>query len=210
MAYPPRSVAGTVAKAPINLPIGVRAPPRRTDPIPQLYTAVLATTSGRWNNSAVTSFPLAEPDWFPGLGALDHVGLAVADLQAAVDFHTRVLGLSVLHREQNPGQGVTEVMLSDAASTGLTTQLQLLSPLNDSSPLHRFLLDRGPGLHHLAYRVGDVRTASGVLQRRGLRLLYDAPRAGTRGSLINFVHPKDTGGVLIELVEPVALTQGQG
>jgi methylmalonyl-CoA/ethylmalonyl-CoA epimerase len=148
----------------------------------------------------VTSSPPAEPDWFPGLGALDHVGFAVLDLEAAVDFHTRVLGLSVLHREQNLGQGVTEVMLAGAA--GPSTQLQLLSPLDHNSPVHRFLLSRGPGLHHLAYQVTDVHAASRVLQRRGLRLLYDAPRAGTRGSLINFVHPKDTGGVLIELVEP--------
>jgi methylmalonyl-CoA/ethylmalonyl-CoA epimerase len=133
---------------------------------------------------------------------IDHVALAVADLEAAVDFHTRVLGLAVLHREENPGQGVREVMLCDIA-TRPTTQLQLLGPLDDSSPLHRFLLDRGPGLHHLAYRVPDVRTASKVLQQRGLRLIYDAPRVGTRGSLINFVHPRDTGGVLIELVEPM-------
>jgi methylmalonyl-CoA/ethylmalonyl-CoA epimerase len=139
---------------------------------------------------------------FAGLGALDHVGLAVVDLEAAVEFHTRVLGLEVLHREQNLDQGVTEVMLSGAATTELMTQLQLLSPLDHSSPLHRFLLDRGPGLHHLAYRVRDVRTASEVLQQRGLQLIYDLPRAGTRGSLINFVHPRDTGGVLIELVEP--------
>jgi methylmalonyl-CoA/ethylmalonyl-CoA epimerase len=165
---------------------------------------------GRCDNHAVTSSPPTDPDWFPGLGTLDHVGIAVLDLEAAVDFHTRVLGLAVRHREQIPGQGVIEVMLSDVAATGPSTQLQLLSPLDDSSPVHRFLLDRGPGLHHLAYRVSDVRTASGVLQRRGLRLLYDAPRAGTRGSLINFVHPKDTGGVLIELVEPFALTQGRG
>jgi methylmalonyl-CoA/ethylmalonyl-CoA epimerase len=155
-----------------------------------------------WNNSAVTSNPPAEPDWFPGLGALDHVGFAVLDIEAAVDFHTRVLGLSVLHREHNPGQGVTEVMLSGGTTTGSFTQLQLLSPLDHSSPLHKFLVERGPGLHHLAYRVSDVRTASKVLQQRGLRLIYDAPRAGTRGSLINFVHPRDTGGVLIELVEP--------
>jgi methylmalonyl-CoA/ethylmalonyl-CoA epimerase len=150
----------------------------------------------------VTSSTPAESDWFPGLGAVDHIGVAVLDLEVAVDFHTRVLGLAVLHREQNPGQGVTEVMLSGAASAGPSTQLQLLSPLGPSSPLHRFLLDRGPGLHHLAYRVGDVRTASKVLQQRGLRLIYDAPRAGTRGSLINFIHPRDTGGVLIELVQP--------
>ena len=158
----------------------------------------------------MTSSPPAGPEGFPGLGPLDHVGFAVVDLEAAVEFHTRVLGLVVLHREQNPEQGVIEVMLTDAAASGPSTQLQLLSPLDDGSPLHRFLRNRGPGLHHLAYRVSDVRTASGVLQRRGLRLIYDAPRAGTRGSLINFVHPKDTGGVLIELVEPLALTHGRG
>jgi methylmalonyl-CoA/ethylmalonyl-CoA epimerase len=126
----------------------------------------------------------------------------VADLEAALDFHMRVLGLAVQHREDNVGQGVREVMLSGAGDSGQTTLVQLLSPLDDDSPLHRFLQDRGAGLHHLAYRVGDVRTASKVLAQLGLRLIYDAPRAGTRGSLINFVHPKDTGGVLIELVEP--------
>jgi methylmalonyl-CoA/ethylmalonyl-CoA epimerase len=158
----------------------------------------------------VTSRPPAEPDPFPGLGAIDHVGFAVLDLEAAVEFHTGVLGLQVVHREQNPAQGVIEVMLSGGSRSGRSTQLQLLSPLDQNSPVHRFLLDRGPGLHHLAYRVGDVRNASNVLQRRGLRLIYDFPRAGTRGSLINFVHPKDTGGVLIELVEPVALAEGEG
>jgi methylmalonyl-CoA/ethylmalonyl-CoA epimerase len=166
-----------------------------------LYTAALASASGRWNNSAVTSSLPAEPAWSPGLGALDHVGVAVADLELALDFHTRVLGLAVLHREQNQDQGVTEVMLCGAATAGAPTQLQLLSPLDDSSPLHRFLRDRGQGLHHLAYQVADVRIASEVLQSQGLRLIYDAPRVGTRGSLINFVHPRDTGGVLIELVE---------
>jgi methylmalonyl-CoA/ethylmalonyl-CoA epimerase len=150
----------------------------------------------------VISSALPTPDWFPGLGALDHVAVAVADLESALDFHTRVLGLAILHREDNPDQGVTEVMLTGEGGAWPSTQLQLLSPLNDRSPVHRFLFDRGPGLHHLAYQVIDVRAASKVLQQRGLRLIYDAPRAGTRGSLINFVHPRDTGGVLIELVEP--------
>ena len=150
----------------------------------------------------MTGSPSTEPDLLPGLGALDHVGIAVADLEAALDFHTRVLGLEIQHREDNLEQGVTEVMLSGATGAGPSTQLQLLSPLDDSSPLHRFLLERGPGLHHLAYQVSDVGAASEVLQQHGLRLIYDAPRAGTRGSLINFVHPRDTGGVLIELVEP--------
>jgi len=167
-----------------------------------LYTESLPPALVRWNNSAVTSSGLPTPDWFEGLGALDHVGVAVADLEAALDFHTRVLGLQIQHREDNVDQGVTEVMLSGATGGGASTELQLLSPLDDSSPLHRFLLDRGPGLHHLAYQVSDVGAASEVLAQQGLRLIYDAPRAGTRGSLINFVHPRDTGGVLIELVEP--------
>jgi methylmalonyl-CoA/ethylmalonyl-CoA epimerase len=156
---------------------------------------------------AVTTW--AGPEALPGILGLDHIGLAVADLETAVTLHTEVLGLTVSHRETNPGQGVAEVMLA-AAPGGPVTQLQLIAPLDEYSPVHRFLARRGPGLHHLAYTVRDVHTASSVLLRQGLRLLYDAPRAGTRGSLINFVHPKDTGGVLIELVEPAAHNRGQG
>lgn len=146
----------------------------------------------------------------PGVMGLDHVGLAVIDLEAAVELQTRMLGLTVRHRETNADQGVTEVMLAAPGAAGAATQLQLIAPLDEASPVHRFLARRGPGLHHLAYRVGDVRTASGVLLRQGFRLLYDAPRAGTRGSLINFVHPRQTGGVLIELVEPATPNPGQG
>lgn len=146
----------------------------------------------------------------PGLVGLDHVGLAVADLDRAVDLHTRVLGLRLVHRETNVEQGVHEVMLVAPAGGAAVTQLQLLAPLDEHSPVHRFLARRGPGLHHLAYAVEDVYIASAVLVRRGFRLLYDAPRAGTRGSLINFVHPQEAGGVLIELVEIAAPTRGQG
>lgn len=152
----------------------------------------------------------ADLETMPGLVGLDHVGLAVADLERAVDLHTRVLGLHVTHRETNLEQGVHEVMLLASAAGEPATQLQLLAPLDERSPVHRFLARRGPGLHHLAYAVQDVRTASAVLVRRGFRLLYDAPRAGTRGSLINFVHPQKAGGVLIELVEAAAPTRGQG
>lgn len=159
----------------------------------------------------------------PGIVGLDHIGLAVADLDAAVAFHTRVLGLRVRHRETNAGQGVEEVMLAADADPGALlvpggmppgpsgTQLQLVAPLDDASPVHRFLARRGPGLHHIAYVVVDLSTASDVLLQRGFRLLYDAPRAGTRGSRINFVHPRDTGGVLVELVELAAPhPHGQG
>ena len=151
----------------------------------------------------------AGPESLPGVVGLDHIGIAVADLGAAVALHTEVLGLVERHRETNADQGVVEVMLSPAAD-GPGTQIQLVAALDEHSPVHRFLARRGPGLHHLAYAVNDVATASEVLLRRGFRLLYDAPRAGTRGSLINFVHPKDTGGVLIELVQAAAQTQGQG
>ncbi len=151
----------------------------------------------------------AGPEALPGVIGLDHIGLAVADLDAAVTLHTTVFGLVARHQETNADQGVVEIMLSPVAE-GPGTQLQLVAALNEQSPVHRFLARRGPGLHHLAYAVNDVDTASKVLLRRGIRLLYDAPRAGTRGSLINFVHPKDTGGVLIELVESAAQTQGQG
>jgi methylmalonyl-CoA/ethylmalonyl-CoA epimerase len=151
----------------------------------------------------------AGPEALPGVIGLDHIGLAVPDLDAAVRLHTEVLGLVVRHRETNHDQGVEEIMLSPVAD-GSGTQVQLLAALDERSPVHRFLARRGPGLHHLAYAVRHVRIASDVLLRQGFRLLYDAPRAGTRGSLINFVHPKDTGGVLIELVESAAQTQGQG
>jgi methylmalonyl-CoA/ethylmalonyl-CoA epimerase len=157
--------------------------------------------------------PMSEwvgPEALPGVVGLDHIGIAVADLDAAVVLHTEVLGLTVRHRETNPEQGVREVMLAAPAADGAGTQLQLLAPLDEQSPVHRFLARRGPGLHHVAYAVRNVLSASDVLLRRGLRLLYDAPRAGTRGSLINFVHPKDTGGVLIELVQAAARNQGQG
>ena len=145
----------------------------------------------------------------PGLLGLDHVGLAVHDLDAAIAFHTTVVGLRLEHREDNVEQGVREAMLVADDRAGSLTQIQLLAPMAGpgsdlDTPVGRFLKRRGPGLHHLAYLVTDLAAASAVLPRHGLRLLYDAPRAGTRGSLINFIHPKDSGGVLIELVEAAA------
>ena len=139
----------------------------------------------------------------PGLLAVDHVGLAVPDLEAAILFHTEVLGLVLLHREENTDADVAEAMLGTAAGAG-ATQVQLLAPLSQESPIARFLERSGPGLQQLAYRVADVEEAARVLRSRGLRLLYDAARSGTSGSRINFVHPRDTGGVLVELVEPAA------
>lgn len=145
-----------------------------------------------------------QPESDPGILGVDHVGIAVADVDAAVAFQVGTLGLRELHREENAEMGVVEVMLGGSESTASTpgaTQIQLLAPLGPLSPIARFLDRSGPGMQHLAYRVRNVDNAATVLRSRGLRLLYDAARAGTRGSRINFVHPKDAGGVLIELVE---------
>jgi methylmalonyl-CoA/ethylmalonyl-CoA epimerase len=146
----------------------------------------------------------------PGLLGLDHVGVAVADLETAISFYRDVLGLRVVHREDNMEQQVAEVMLAGSEGGPVSSQLQLLMPLTENSVLKRFLVRRGSGLHHVAYAVSDVRSASRILRQCGVRVLYDAPRAGTRGSQINFVHPKDTGGVLLELVEHAAADPHNG
>jgi methylmalonyl-CoA/ethylmalonyl-CoA epimerase len=146
----------------------------------------------------------------PGLLGLDHVGVAVADLETAISFYRDVLGLRLVHREDNLDQQVAEAMLASAEDGPASNQLQLLMPLTEDSVVQRFLVRRGGGLHHVAYAVSDVRSASRILRQCGVRVLYDAPRAGTRGSQINFVHPKDTGGVLLELVEHTAADPHNG
>jgi methylmalonyl-CoA/ethylmalonyl-CoA epimerase len=145
---------------------------------------------------------MSSGDGEPGmiLRSVDHVGIAVPDLRAAIHFYTSVLGLRLILREDNPEHQVSEAMLAPAESDG-TPIVQLLAPLDERSPLTRFLDRTGPGVQHLAFRVSDVEHAAAEYRRRGLRLLYDSPKTGTRGSRINFVHPKDTGGVLLELVE---------
>jgi methylmalonyl-CoA/ethylmalonyl-CoA epimerase len=136
----------------------------------------------------------------PGLlTTIDHVGIAVPDLDEAIAFYARVLGVRSVHEETNEEQGVREAML--AVGDG-ETRIQLLAPLSPDSTIARFLDRSGPGLQQLAFRVEDVEAVSATLRERGLRLLYDAPRRGTSGSRVNFVHPKDAGGVLVELVEP--------
>ncbi|MCZ2829557.1 methylmalonyl-CoA epimerase [Modestobacter sp. VKM Ac-2986] len=132
---------------------------------------------------------------------IDHVGIAVPDLDVAIAFYAQTLGVHSVHEEVNEEQGVREAML--AVGDG-TTRIQLLAPLTPESTIARFIGRSGPGLQQLAFRVADVEAAAEVLRGRGLRLLYDTPRRGTAGSRVNFVHPKDAGGVLIELVEPAA------
>jgi methylmalonyl-CoA/ethylmalonyl-CoA epimerase len=147
----------------------------------------------------------------PDLLGLDHVGVAVSDLDAAIAFYRDLLGFQVVHREDNLDQQVSEVMLSSGDGVSGRNQLQLLLPFAENSALQRFLVRRGGGgLHHVAYAVSDVRSASKILRQCGVRVLYDAPRAGTRGSQINFVHPTDTGGVLLELVEHAAADPHSG
>ena len=136
--------------------------------------------------------------------AIDHVGIAVPDLDAAIEFHGTAFGLEVGHREVNEEQGVQEAMLHAPGDTTGATQIQLLAPLREDSAIAKFIDRNGPGLQQLAYRVTDVEAASEALRAKGLRLLYDSPRRGTADSRINFVHPKDAGGVLVELVEPAS------
>jgi methylmalonyl-CoA/ethylmalonyl-CoA epimerase len=130
---------------------------------------------------------------------IDHVGIAVADLDEAKAFYRDTFGMETLHEEANEEQGVREAMVAVGDSGSC---IQLLAPLNESSTIAKFLDRSGPGLQQLAYRVTDLDAVSAVLRERGVRLLYEAPRRGTAGSLVNFVHPKDAGGVLVELVEP--------
>ena len=135
---------------------------------------------------------------------IDHVGVAVPDLDEAMAFYRDVFGMQVVHEETNEEQGVREAMVAVGDPDGSTSRIQLLAPLNDRSTIAKFLDRSGPGLQQLAYRVTDVEQVSAVLRERGLRLLYDAPRRGTSDSRVNFIHPKDAGGVLVELVEPAA------
>jgi methylmalonyl-CoA/ethylmalonyl-CoA epimerase len=136
-----------------------------------------------------------------GLRRIDHVGLAVRDLDEAIEMHERVFGMRCVHVEENAEQGVREAMLA-IGPDGSGGCIQLLAPLSPTSTIARFLDRSGPGVQQVAYTVDDIDRACAALRDRGVRLLYDEPRTGTAGSRINFVHPKDTGGVLVELVEP--------
>lgn len=132
--------------------------------------------------------------------AVDHVGIAVIDLDAAIEWYRQMFGMEPVHEEVNEQQGVREAML--AVGPGSPTQIQLLAPLRPDSPIAKFLDRSGPGVQQVAYRVSDIEAVCSELRARGLRLLYDAPVRGTADSRINFIHPKDAGGVLVELVEP--------
>jgi len=127
---------------------------------------------------------------------IDHVGIAVTDLEASVERYRGLLGREPVHRERVESQGVEEALFAVGGS-----YVQLLGALGPDTPVGRFLASRGPGMHHLAYRVDDLVVALERLRDDGVRLIDAEPRPGSRGTLIAFVHPASTGGVLIELVQ---------
>jgi methylmalonyl-CoA/ethylmalonyl-CoA epimerase len=151
------------------------------------------------------TLPATPGNFLTGVGLLriDHVGIAVTDLDAAIAFYEQTFGMRCVHTETNDEQGVREAMMS-VGPTPAGGCVQLLAPLSPESPIARFLDRSGPGVQQVAYTVADVDATCTALRERGVRLLYDAPRRGTAGSRINFVHPRDAGGVLVELVEPAA------
>lgn len=137
----------------------------------------------------------------PLFEAIDHVGIAVPDLDAAIEFYRDTYGMTLAHEETNEEQGVREAMMTVGDPQAPHAHIQLLAPLSPDSSIGKFLDRSGPGIQQMAYTVKDVEAASKALRDKGLRLLYDEPRRGTAGSRINFIHPKDAGGVLVELVE---------
>jgi methylmalonyl-CoA/ethylmalonyl-CoA epimerase len=132
------------------------------------------------------------------LTRIDHVGLAVRDLDQAIAFYARTFDVHVVHEEVNEEQGVREAMLAVGDSGSC---IQLLAPLRPDSPLGKFLERSGEGVQQVAYGVDDIDAVTADLRGRGVRLLYDEPKRGTAGSRVNFVHPKDAMGVLVELVQ---------
>jgi methylmalonyl-CoA/ethylmalonyl-CoA epimerase len=128
---------------------------------------------------------------------VDHIGVAVEDLDAAIALHEEAYGMAVAHREIVEAQGVEAVLLDVGEN-----HVELLRPLDGETPVGRFLSKRGPGLHHVAYQVSDVQATLDTLRDRGLRLIDETPRTGIRGSRVAFLHPESSGGVLTEIVQP--------
>jgi methylmalonyl-CoA epimerase len=129
--------------------------------------------------------------------AIDHIGIAVEDLDAAIALHAETYGMPLVHREVVEEQGVEAVLLDVGES-----HVELLSPLGPDTPVGKFLAKNGPGLHHVAYRVDDVSAELERLKAEGFKLIDETPRVGIRGSSVAFLHPKASGSVLTELVTP--------
>ncbi|NYH53794.1 MULTISPECIES: methylmalonyl-CoA epimerase [Nocardiopsis] len=148
------------------------------------------------------SSPSAPPVPFSGLTRLDHVGIACRDLDASIAFYRSTYGFEVTHEEVNEEQGVREAMLRiNGTDDGGATYLQLLEPVREDSPVAKFLERNGEGVHHIAFGTADVAGSAAGVGEHGVRVLNAEPRAGTAGSRIVFLHPKDCGGVLTELVQ---------
>ena len=131
------------------------------------------------------------------LGRIDHIGVAVEDLDAAIALYERDFAIELVHRETVESQGVEAVLLDVGEN-----HVELLSPLGEETPVGKFLAKRGPGLHHVAYQVADIDAALSSLRDAGMRLIDEEPRTGIRSSRVAFLHPRSTGGVLTEIVEP--------
>ena len=130
-------------------------------------------------------------------GRIDHIGVAVDDLEAAIALHERTYGMPLVHRETVTEQGVEAVLLDVGDA-----HVELLKPLDPDTPVGRFLAKRGPGLHHVAYAVRDIDGTLARLREQGVRLIDETPRTGIRGSRVAFLHPSASGGVLTEIVQP--------
>jgi len=131
------------------------------------------------------------------LGRIDHIGVAVEDLDAALKLYAETLGMPVVHRETVTEQGVEAVLLDVGEN-----HVELLKPLGPDTPVGKFLAKKGPGLHHVAYQVADVEATLAALKAAGTRLIDETPRVGIRSSRVAFVHPASTGSVLTEIVQP--------
>ncbi len=131
------------------------------------------------------------------LGRIDHIGVAVEDLDAALTLYAETLGMPVVHRETVTEQGVEAILLDVGEN-----HVELLAPLGPDTPVGKFLAKKGPGLHHVAYQVTDIEATLAALKAAGTRLIDETPRIGIRNSRVAFVHPASTGGVLTEIVQP--------
>ena len=128
---------------------------------------------------------------------IDHVGVAVEDLDASIALYETTFGMKLVHRETVTEQGVEAVLLDVGEN-----HVELLSPLGDDTPVGKFLAKKGPGLHHVAYQTTDIEAALKALKDAGLRLIDESPRIGIRNSKVAFLHPGATNGVLTEIVQP--------
>jgi methylmalonyl-CoA/ethylmalonyl-CoA epimerase len=137
----------------------------------------------------------------PMLTRIDHVGIACHDLASAVAFYESTFGLIVASREENAEQGVREALLRVADAPAGSSYVQLLEPLGPDTPVGRFLARHGEGVHHIGYGVTDIEAALASIGATGVRLIDARPRHGSMGASIAFLHPKDVGGVLTELVQ---------